>query len=62
MRESARGRSSAPTAFTDDKELGDLSVALGGWQTAGDAKRLTDGLFVTRFFENRSAHKTASWL
>jgi type IV secretory pathway VirD2 relaxase len=38
MRESARGRSSAPTAFTDDKELGDLSVALGVWQTAGDER------------------------
>ena len=38
MRESARGRSSAPTAFTDDRELGDLSVALGVWQTAGDER------------------------
>jgi len=38
MRESARGRSSAPTAFTVDKEIGDLSVALGVWQTAGDER------------------------
>ena len=38
MRESARGRSSTPTAFTDDKELGDLSVTLATWQTAGDER------------------------
>ncbi len=38
MRESARGRSSTPTAFTGDKELSDLSVTLGAWQKAGDER------------------------
>jgi type IV secretory pathway VirD2 relaxase len=38
MRESARGRSSAPTAFTDDKELADLAATLGDWQKAGDER------------------------
>jgi len=38
MRESARGRSSAPTAFTADQELADLSVTLGAWQKAGDER------------------------
>jgi hypothetical protein len=38
MRESARGRSSTPTAFTGDEELADLSVTLGTWQKAGDGR------------------------
>ena len=38
MRESARGRSNAPTAFTGDQELADLSVTLGAWQKAGDER------------------------
>jgi hypothetical protein len=38
MRESARGRSSVPTAFTSDKELADLSVTLGAWQKANDER------------------------
>jgi len=36
MRDSARGRSSALTAFTGDKELADLSATLAHWQKAGD--------------------------
>ena len=31
MHDSARGRSSAPTAFTSDKELADLSATLDAW-------------------------------
>jgi len=38
VRESARGRSSTPTAFTGDKELADLSVTLGTWQKGGDER------------------------
>jgi type IV secretory pathway VirD2 relaxase len=38
MRDSARGRSSAPTAFTSDRELADLSATLGNWQKAGDER------------------------
>jgi type IV secretory pathway VirD2 relaxase len=38
MRDSARGRSSAPTAFTGEKELADLSATLGNWQKAGDER------------------------
>jgi len=38
MRESARGRSSAPTAFTAENELRDLSAALAAWQKAGDER------------------------
>jgi len=35
MRENARGRGPAPTAFTSDKEL-QTPPLLGGWQEAGD--------------------------
>jgi hypothetical protein len=38
MRDSARGRSSAPTAFTGNKELADLSATLADWQKAGDER------------------------
>ena len=48
MRESARGRSSAPTAFTGDQELADLSATLGDWINrvfaVGIGHRRTDGL------------------
>jgi hypothetical protein len=39
IRESARGRSSAPTAFTGDKELADLSATLDACQRAGYERR-----------------------
>ncbi len=38
MRESARGRSTAPTAFTAESELADLSATLAAWQKAGDER------------------------
>ncbi len=38
MRESASGRSTAPTAFTTDNELADLSATLADWQKAGDER------------------------
>lgn len=38
MRESARGRSSAPTAFTAENELADLSAIPAAWQKAGDER------------------------
>ena len=38
MRESARGRSSAPTAFTAENELANLSATLAAWQKAGDER------------------------
>jgi hypothetical protein len=38
MRESARGRSSTPAAFTDDNEFADISTALAAWQKAGDER------------------------
>ena len=61
MRESARGRSSAPTAFTGDKELGDLSVALGVWQKAGD-ERLFKLIISPEFGDRLDLQKLTSEL
>jgi len=38
MRDSVRGRNSAPTAFTAENELADLSSTLAAWQKAGDER------------------------
>src|SRR5215472_4295654 len=38
MRESARGRSSTPAAFTGDNEFADISMTFAAWQKAGDER------------------------
>lgn len=38
MRESARGRSSKPAAFTTESEVADLSATLAVWQKVGDER------------------------